>query len=93
MSGTSPGVQLGAITVPLNPDPYAIYTLNNPNGPILPNSFGFLDAAGSADCAFMLPPGIVGIAGSLLHHAYVVLDPVTLEVLSASAAEPLALHP
>jgi hypothetical protein len=90
-SGTVPGVVIGSVQVPLNLDSYALYTLNNPNSPILPNSFGFLNAAGAADCSFVLPPGIVSV-GMLLHHAYVVLDPSTLGLVFASAAEPLALH-
>lgn len=91
MSGTVPGVTIGSVHVPLNLDSYALYTLNNPNSPLLPNSFGFLNAAGAADCSFVLPPGIVS-EGMLLHHAYVVLHPSTLGLVYASAAEPLVLH-
>lgn len=78
ISGTSPGIPLAnGTTIPLNYDPYLQYTFDYPNGPILANSAGLLNAQGRATSWFVLPPGLPPEAASLtLHHAFVLLFPL-----------------
>ncbi len=74
-TGTAPGINLGAVTLPLNPDGYLMQTLSNPNAPPLSSSFASLDAIGVATAAFAIPrlnlPALVGLR---LDHAYVVIS-------------------
>lgn len=95
-SGTAPGFPLDGSVLPLNVDDYLIYTLNNPNAPPLSGSLGFLDAAGQAQASLAVPPGLpAGLAGLVLHHAYVVIEatPSLLAVVHASQAVPLLFLP
>lgn len=90
-SGTSPG-QFGAgVQVPLNLDPYFLTTLLNPEGSPLEPSIGLLGTAGTALAKVVVPAGTdPTLAGLILHHAYLVLNPLNGEVLSVST--PLALE-
>lgn len=79
VTGTSPGVQLGAFHLPLNVDAYTLYTTSGfGGGPLIPR-VGVLDAAGRASLAFVLPPSaaLAGLPldGVFVHHAAVLLDP------------------
>ncbi len=90
MSGTSPGFQVGAVTVPLNPDAYLVNTLGTA---LLPGSVGIVGANGRATASFALPAGIANeLAGTLLHHAFLVFDPSTVALTHASNASPLLLR-
>jgi hypothetical protein len=92
LSGTSPGIPVGSITVPLNFDGYLLYTVTNPNLFPLTNSLGALDGAGRATAAFGLPAGFPpSLAGLVVHHAFVVLG--TTGLLEASNALPVTLIP
>jgi len=73
LSGTTPGLQVGGHTLHLNLDAYFLHTLQNPNTPPLESSLGFLDPWGAGDAAFALPPGLTGLAGLTVHHAYVLV--------------------
>ncbi|MCA8957884.1 MAG: hypothetical protein KDC87_17545 [Planctomycetes bacterium] len=78
LSGTTPGLMLGGVLVPLNPDVYFDLTLANPNSSWLPGSRGTLDAAGTAELGFVLAPGLATVNGSVVvHHAVAVLGTVT----------------
>lgn len=70
---TTPGTQIGAITVPLNIDAYTQFTLANIN--VLPyvNTAGTLDAQGRALAQIVIPP-LPGFAGTVVYHAYGVID-------------------
>jgi hypothetical protein len=93
-TGTSPGFLLAGKAVPLNADPYFLFSLKHRNAPPLGGSTGVLDASGKANAAFALPPGTdPGLAGLVLHHAYCVLDAATLQVEAVSDAVPVALVP
>ncbi|MFT4709909.1 MAG: hypothetical protein ACI9D0_002202 [Bacteroidia bacterium] len=59
MTGTSPGTPVGAQVLPLNWDQLSIYTLNHPGAPILPGSFGVLDASGRATAHLKAPAGLL----------------------------------
>ncbi len=92
--GTSPGLTVGGVHLPLNPfDAYFLLTLNPTGTPLTP-SLGPLDALGKATSKFVLPAGLrPALAGLVVHHAYGVFDPVTGEIFLGSNAEPLALIP
>jgi len=94
VTGTTPGLTLGAFTLPLNLDTYFTFTLLNANSPALPASFGSLDAAGLATAAVVLPaassPSLVGAMGQ---HAFVTLDAATLAVTGTSNPVAVTLVP
>jgi hypothetical protein len=76
-TGTSPGLPLpNGMHLPLNPSLYLNVTASNPNSPPLTNSLGFLDGNGHAASAFHLPHVPPAAAGLVLHHAYVLLQPI-----------------
>ncbi|MEM7309129.1 MAG: VCBS repeat-containing protein [Planctomycetota bacterium] len=90
LSGTSPGTPIGGGTIPLNVDPYFLFTANHPNTDPLTSSFGNLDGDGRATAQFALAAGATTqLAGQVVNHAFGVLDPVTfaLELVS----EPVGL--
>jgi hypothetical protein len=70
-SGTRPGLRVGSLVLPLNPDGYFFLTLGPPNSPLLQGSLGILDGSGMATAAFTavagLPPALDGL---VLEHAY-----------------------
>ena len=71
LSGTTPGLMVGSMTLPLNFDAYFLQMLYVPNGPIHSGSLGVLDAQGRASTVFVLPVGLSpALAGITLHHAY-----------------------
>ena len=71
LAGISPGVPLGSVVLPLNPDVYFNFTINKANQGPLVNSLGILDAAGHALGAFAIPPGTnPALAGLTVNHAY-----------------------
>jgi hypothetical protein len=79
-SGTAPGVDLGVWNLPLNaPDAYLDLTLVQFNGPILQDTLGTLDQAGRAQATIDLPPGIPGLSGTSVDHAFLVIDPLAPE--------------
>jgi hypothetical protein len=92
LSGTAPGLPIAPFLLPLNPDPYFFHTLNHPNQSPLVNTLGVLDAAGEATAAFQLgfasPPGLSGLT---LHHAAVLLDPVSAKPTGVTNAVKLLL--
>ncbi|MEM7309704.1 MAG: hypothetical protein AAF682_23715 [Planctomycetota bacterium] len=89
-SGTAPGFPTAAGNLPLNPDAYFNLTLNKPNQPPLTNTFGLLDASGVASASFDLPPGIPGLVGLNLNHAFLALD-ASFTPIFISNAVPLSL--
>ena len=58
-SGTNPGVPLGAVVLPLNPDPWFTGSLLLANSAVFANTFGTLDIAGRAQAQFIVPGGNV----------------------------------
>ncbi|MEM7307784.1 MAG: VCBS repeat-containing protein [Planctomycetota bacterium] len=93
-SGTSPGLPVGGLTIPLNVDGWFQVTANQPGQPPLAGTLGFLDAAGEGAAALALPAGTEpGLAGLLLHHALVTVDPLAGALTSAGTPVPLRLVP
>ena len=82
--------------LPLNPlDPYFQFTLSAPNGGLIPQSFGLLDANGIASTLFSLPAGVTppALVGSELHHAYAVIDPLSGKITRTSNAQLVRIDP
>jgi hypothetical protein len=91
-SGTVPGFAFGGLAIPLNLDSYFFFSVSHANVPPLLSTLGFLDAQGRAQAGFALPPGFdPGLAGIVLAHAALVLDPLTLAPKLATNAEMLGL--
>lgn len=93
LSGTTPGLGLGAFHLPLNYDFYFAHTIGAPAiGPLVPGLVT-LDASGVAEVDFVIPTLSSEVAnlllGFTLHHAAVILDPVTNQVRGVTAAVPL----
>ncbi|MBN2491087.1 MAG: hypothetical protein JXQ29_09575 [Planctomycetes bacterium] len=76
-AGTSPGIDLGAWVLPLNPDAYFFHTLLYPNSGALLGSLGVLDSKGRAEARFRvagsLPPFVLAEKWTVF-HAFAVLD-------------------
>ena len=91
MSGTTPGLQLGSLLLPLNAsDPWFHFLLGNPNSLINP-SIGFL-RNGMAQARLQIPAGLAsGLQGTWMHHAYVAIAPATASFDFVSNAMPLQL--
>ena len=76
VSGTAPGIAVGSLTVPLNPDAYTDLTLQDPAAPIYTGFAGLLDAFGNAAAQVTLPPGSPpALVGLTFHHAFVLFLP------------------
>jgi len=85
LSGYSPGLPLGPHFVPLNLDPYLLYTLESPGAPHLLGGFGVLDGNGAASANLAIPAGLFYPAtGAKLHHAFAVIDPVAGAIVHIS---------
>lgn len=80
VSGTSPGIDLGGLIVPLNPDIYFLLSVELPNT-IIGNSLGTLDAFGRGRATFTLPQGYPELLGLSAYHAWVRVLP-TLDFAS-----------
>jgi hypothetical protein len=92
LSGTSPGIMLGSVLLPLNPDAYLSLTTKL-GAPIAP-PLGTLGDFGQASAAFTLPAGLSpALVGATVHHAYLALDFAPLQFLLASNAVSLTLQP
>ena len=87
LSGTSPGISFGAVTVPLVWDPYFDLTIMNFNIPPFSNTWGMLDANGQTTSQINLPPGLATVfVGQTAHHAAAVLDSSLTLVHATNAA-------
>ncbi|MHC5071012.1 MAG: LamG-like jellyroll fold domain-containing protein [Planctomycetota bacterium] len=76
LTGTFPGVQLGPVTVPLQPDLYTNLTLGLANTAPLTRFRGVLAQNGAATAALNMPKGYndPNAIGLSIYHAYVVYD-------------------
>jgi hypothetical protein len=89
LSGTRPGLPLGAVTMPLNYDTWFRLSIGAFQGVLYTNAMGFLDAQGKATAHFDFPAGYPSFTGLTLHHAFVVVDMATAQPTFAS--EPASL--
>lgn len=87
-SGTTPGIPVDGLTVPLNVDSYLLALASSPNSPPLEDGLGVLDADGRGEAAFTIPSATLNpsLAGSTLHHAFVVLSPSGVVSFASNAA-------
>ncbi len=95
-AGTTPGFPLlpTSVVLPLNKDVYTNFTFKNPNSAVLQNSKGFLDPTGAAVTTFTPPAAHASfLIGKTVHHAVVLLDPVSGLATFASNAVPLTILP
>ena len=94
-SGSSPGVPIGAGSLPLvAADGYFVFTLTHPNSGLLSDSLGVLDGNGEANAAFTLQPNSSpSLFGLQVTHAYVVLDPVLQPLAASNAVELTITYP
>jgi hypothetical protein len=74
MTGTSPGVTLNGIHIPLNVDPYTTLTIGSAIPPMFVMFQGVLGRYGDATASFHVPSGLPALPPFTLHHAYIVLD-------------------
>lgn len=74
-SGTTPGLAIELVTLPLVPDAYFEITKDNPSLPYFGNFLGLLDGSGQATASLIIGPGAnPGLAGLELNHAYLVIS-------------------
>lgn len=92
MSGTSPGFFVQGFHVPLNPDPYLVFTYTRPTAPFFVGFIGELDALGRATAQVRFPASDLSVSGLTLHHAYGAFDDSGALVF-VSNAEALSLMP
>ncbi|MBC8451090.1 MAG: hypothetical protein H8D72_00110, partial [Planctomycetes bacterium] len=94
VSGVSPGIPVGAFTLPLGVDSYFLFTLTNANSPVLQSSFGSLDGNGAGGTAIWVPPGLSpALAGVVGWHAFVSLDGTSLVPTGVSNPVSVTLQP
>lgn len=97
LGGTTPGFALpgsSGLSLPLAPDAYFQFTLQFPESGLLSPGVGSLNSKGHGDSQLVLPPGFDPVfAGLTVHHAFVAVDPLTLEPTFASNARSLTLLP
>ncbi|MEM7311441.1 MAG: metallophosphoesterase family protein [Planctomycetota bacterium] len=75
LSGTSPGLPIGGVLLPLNFDAYLALTVNNPTLGFFSGFFSTLAPDGTSSAALTLPAGLVGsLVGLTAHHAFVAFD-------------------
>ena len=86
LTGTSPGLPVDTLVLPLNFDAYFLHTLSKPNKPPLSNSLSVLDAEGRSTASFTLPSGLTGLVGFTAHHAFATLTPLGATFVSEPAA-------
>ncbi|MDF1800095.1 MAG: aryl-sulfate sulfotransferase, partial [Planctomycetota bacterium] len=93
--GTTPGIPVDGELLPLAaPDLYFDLTLTSANQGPFSGTFGALDALGRASASITVPAGVATAAvGLVVNHAFVVLDPVTLQASLASNAAALTVTP
>jgi hypothetical protein len=94
LSGTSPGVTINGLTVPLNPDAWTTFTLTQANQAPFSQTLGLLDSLGSAYSQLTIPPGTnPALAGLSLTQVSLRLDPSTGTLLGSSSPAATQLVP
>ena len=91
VTGTTPGLDLLGIHIPLNVDPYTDITIASAVPPIFVKFRGTLDSKGEATASFNVPANLPVLSGFTFHHAYVVYD-ASGTFYMASNAVPLRLR-
>lgn len=77
LAGNAPGVPLDGVVLPLVPDAYTTLSLSSAGSGLFQNTLGNLDTCGKAAATLAFPAGLpAALAGSEVHHAYLVIDSV-----------------
>jgi hypothetical protein len=92
LSGTRPGFQIVGAQVPLNYDAWLPLSLQAANGSVYVGSWGLLDANGNAAASFQFPAGFTWLQGALFHHAFVVVEPSSVQGTFVSNPASLRLY-
>ncbi len=88
VTGTTPGVPLGGIVIPLRYDFYTDFTVAAPNSSVLSTSRGTLDVKGRGKATFNVPKGLGSAAvGVTIYHAFITFTGTTIHM----ASNPVAL--
>lgn len=94
VTGTSPGIPVDGVVVPLALDAYTLSLLSSFGGLPIPMSLGFLDADGRATAELIVPAGTdPTLAGVVGYHAFLTLNPFLLLADFASNAVTVDLVP
>ena len=72
VTGTTPGINLLGVHIPLNPDPYSDVAMATVNTTVFTNFKSTLDANGLATASFNVPANLPLPSGFTFYHAYVV---------------------
>ncbi len=92
VTGTSPGVVVGGMNLPVNLDDYMRLTFKF-GDPLFQTFLGLLDVNGEASAALILPPGLdPAFAGFVVHHAYMVVSTPGIADMTSNPV-PLTLLP
>ncbi|MHC4516476.1 MAG: sialidase family protein, partial [Planctomycetota bacterium] len=86
ISGTTPGLAVGPVHIPLNPDLVTNLTIALANTPTFSNTKGNLDTDGRAAATIVVPGGVTGAVGLTLHFVYVLADKSNNLVLASNPA-------
>ncbi|QDU86217.1 hypothetical protein Pla163_33670 [Planctomycetes bacterium Pla163] len=74
-TGSTPGIVVDALTLPLVYDAYTLFTLQSFNTPMLQNTLGWTDGSGNATARFALPAGTdPSFVGTTLVHSALLID-------------------
>jgi hypothetical protein len=92
ISGTSPGLQLDGVHIPINIDAYTAFTISNANSALLVNTSGF--TFGTASASLVVPAGFdPSLVGITLHHTCITQSLFTGAVTFATNSVPTTLLP
>jgi len=88
VTGSNPGIRLGAVRIPLNYDPWTDLTILLANSTSLPSSRGKLDATGRATAGLVVPKGLTdpALVGLYVYSAALVYDASGNYYLGTNAA-------
>ena len=93
-SGVFPGTAQDGLRVPLNYDNYTETLLRGISQPAFGHFRGNLDAEGKAQAKLTMPPSQVpSLIGKVYHHAAVVIDPKTHQLVDVTNPIELLLLP
>ena len=90
LSGSRPSTHFGGLSIPLAQDFWTPLSQQHANSAAYPNSLGQLDATGASSAAFVFPSTAPFLQGATFHHAVLVFDPNTADLILAT--QPVSLH-
>jgi hypothetical protein len=95
LSGTSPGIAIGNVTLPLNLDAFLMFTGSSPNVTPFHQTLGLLGPTGRTSASFSATPGLLppALIGLRMDFAFLLVDLATASVAGASNPVPMAIRP